>query len=280
MKLKNLLATALVGVMMLGASLGVCAADYPKSYVQGTTYGVPTSEAVNVTVTVEGLTTPYTEMNVSLPAKANGEIQHVNDALLAISNNSALPVTFMQSATAAMDASTTYFSHVKYNGVVEGGSGQGYSGWCFRINGGFPSEREDWGASIATANINNGDVIGVYLDDPYTEATSARFTRLTLNSYSANAVSVKVTESHQAIDPETWAWTITPFINYNGVVVSLYAGTDTTATPIKTATSALGGVASFSGLNLESGVYTLKTEPVKASTYIQSTTVTKTFTIE
>lgn len=278
MKLKSLFTTALVGVMMLGASLGVCAADYPESYVQGTTYGVPTSAAIEVTVTVEGITTPYTEMEVSLPAKTNGQIQHVNDALLAISNNSALPVTFMQSATAAMDANTTYFSHVKYNNVVEGGTGQGYSGWCFRINGGFPSEREDWGASIATANINDGDVIGVYLDDPYTEETSARFTRLTFNSYSANAVSVKVTESHQAIDPDTWAWTIKKFYKYTGVTVGLYSG----GNQIATGTTDLGGNVTFNNLSLQSGVtYTVKvlSRVAPSSAYLINTTTTKTFSL-
>ena len=118
----------------------------------------------------------------------------------------------------------------------------------------------------------------LYLDDPYTEATSARFTRLTLNSYSANAVSVKVTESHQAIDPETWAWTITPFRNYEGATVKLYSGTEC----IATGTTNSRGNVSFDGLSLQSGVtYTVKVISTvsSSSTYLVNTTTTKTFSL-
>ena len=278
MKLKNLLATALVGVMMLGASLGVCAKEYPVSYVQGSSQA--TNNAVDVTVTVEGINIPYTEIPVSLGAKTSGN-QVVRDAMLEI-NDEGTSVFFLKSKDSYdfIASDTTYFERIiDGEGNDDIGNGTGYSGWCFRINGGTPMESEGWGASIATATITDGDVISFYLDNPIAESSAARFTSMNNVSYSNGVVSATVLESHQYFGPAPdYAWTITPFAAVSGATVKVY---NAAGTEVGTGTTSSVGVALINVNTLASGTYTVKVLGTHDSLFnITLTSVAKTFVVE
>lgn len=250
MKFKKLLATVTTMAVALCFSAGVCAKEYAPSYLQSAS----TSDAIDVIVTVEGNTTDtaFKTIEVSLDAKTGGVTQKVIDAMMEVQggNNG---ITFYESAGVPATAATTYFTGVNTCfGSTDGGA---YLGWCFRINGGIPSESEGWGASIASANITDGDVISFYLDDPSDATTSTRFTRASVSNISTGGLTVNVKESHQGIGgAPDYAWEITPFDKLSGVNVSIYsdvACTNLVSGPIET--NALLGRATFSGLNLTAG---------------------------
>lgn len=249
MKFKKLLATVTTMAVALCFSAGVCAKEYAPSYLQSAS----TSDAIDVIVTVEGNTsdTAFKAIEVSLDAKTGGDTQKVIDAMMEVQggNNG---ITFYESAGVPATAATTYFTGVNTCfGSTDGGA---YLGWCFRINGGIPSESEGWGASIASANITDGDVISFYLDDPSDVTTSTRFTRASVSNISTGGLTVNVKESHQGIGgAPDYAWTITDFNTFSpaDIFVEVYSDTDL-STPLGDA-DVVNGSATLSGLSLTAG---------------------------
>lgn len=269
MKFKKVLGLVLAVAMVFCLSVGAFAKEYQPSYEQNQS----TSDAVSVKVTVEGLTVPYTEKTVALPAKT-GDTQKVLDAMLAVNADSTDNITFYASGTTPVAADTTYFTSV--NGDT--GSGAGYSGWVFRINGGFPMESAGLGASIATATITDGDVISFYIDDPSSADASAKFTRINESdlAYANGVVSAKVTSSYQYFDA-SWNWEITRFANMSGATVNVY---DSTGALKGTGTTNSIGKVSISTGALAQGTYTVKVVGDKTTAKINNTTATVAFTVQ
>lgn len=268
--------------MMLCVSVGVSAVD-PGSYTQGN----GTSDAINVTVTVEGLSIPYTEIPVSLPAKTSGT-QKVIDALVAAdaANSS---IGFFESYTdedevvhyTSIDSETTYFTHVANTSVTpyvyDGGSGSGYSGWVFRIDGAFPVDANGWGTTVATAVIENGDKISFYVDNPFSESTIAMFSKISA-SYSNGVVNATAVQSYQYYTGANWDWTVTDFEALPSVEVAVYNSANQQIGDIGY-TDDNGNVSINTG-NLPAGTYTVKVLGAKDSTAIYYTTATTTFTVQ
>ncbi len=246
--------------MVFALSAGVSALDYNKEYNTSYSIGSGTTAAVDVLVTIESDSSglPFTVVPVHLNSSSSPHM--VLDALLS-SDIAAAGFSFYNAGT-PLSATSTYFDSIKYNNVYYTGNGTGYSGWCFRINGGFPQQSPGWGASIATAPIDNGDVIAIYLDDPIAQNKSTRFTRATVDSATANAVQVTVTESHQSFGPgPNYTWNITNFAPIGGLTVKLYSGMNISGTPIATTTSLslqnYEGKAYFNNLSLSPGTYSI-----------------------
>ena len=220
---------------------------------------------------------PYTEVPVSLNAKSSGT-QKVPDAMLAI-NNAGGNIYFWESEDALIDASSTYFTHIYWYGgdadAMETGTGAGYSGWCFRINGGFPMESAGWGATIASATIKNGDVVSFFIDDPSASSAAAKFTR-TNASYANGTVTATVTESHQYFQGSNWDWIITDYAALSGVTVQVLNGASVVASGI----TGSDGTVSISTGSLAAGAYTVKAVGTKNASGIITTTSTTTFTVE
>ncbi len=266
-KTKPLMILALALVMVFCLSFGAFAAEYPASYVQDGSHA--TSDAINVTVTVEGVDIPYTEVPVSLNAKSSGT-QKVLDAMLAI-NSAGGNIYFWESEDVFIDANSTYFTYVN----SETGTGAGYSGWCFRVNGGFPMESAGWGATIASATIKNGDVVSFFIDDPSASSAAAKFTR-TNASYANGTVTATVTESHQYFQGSNWDWIITDYAALSGVTVQVLNGASVVASGI----TGSDGTVSVSTGSLAAGAYTVKAVGTKNASGIITTTSTTTFTVE
>ena len=264
-KTKPLMILALALVMVFCLSFGAFAAEYPASYVQDGSHA--TSDAINVTVTVEGVDIPYTEVPVSLNAKSSGT-QKVLDAMLAI-NSAGGNIYFWESEDVFIDANSTYFTYVNSE------TGTGYSGWCFRINGGFPMESAGWGATIASATIKNGDVVSFFIDDPSASSAAAKFTR-TNASYANGTVTATVTESHQYFQGSNWDWIITDYAALSGVTVQVLNGASVVASGI----TGSDGTVSISTGSLAAGAYTVKAVGTKNASGIITTTSTTTFTVE
>ncbi|MGN0962691.1 MAG: hypothetical protein ACI4PP_03855, partial [Clostridia bacterium] len=288
---KTMLLTVLALALVLCFSFGVSATEYPVSYIQGASNA--TSGAVDVTVTVEGVSIPYTEVPVSLNAKTSGN-QTVADALAAINDAGGLVYFFEEvdvkdasgnvvgTEQNLIDSTSTYFTHVTwfsddyetyYN---ETGNGTGYSGWVFRINGGFPMISSGWGASIADATIVDGDVISVYLDNPIAETSSAKFSRVNGVSYANGVVTANVKESHQYFQGANYEWIITAFSSFNGISVQVL---DSNGNVKGTATSANGSVSINTGA-LAAGTYTVKVIGTNSGGNITATSSTATFTVQ
>lgn len=280
---KTMLLTVLALALVLCFSFGVSATEYPVSYIQGASNA--TSGAVDVTVTVEGVSIPYTEVPVSLNAKTSGN-QTVADALAAI-NDAGDTFNFIEEIKDDdgnvidydfVGSETTYFSIIwdLVNGIEETGNGTGYSGWVFRINGGFPMISSGWGASIADATIVDGDVISVYLDNPIAETSSAKFTRVNGVSYANGVVTANVKESHQYFQGANYDWIITAFSAFNGISVQVL---DSNGNVKGTATSANGSVSINTGV-LAAGTYTVKVIGTNSGGNITATSSTATFTVQ
>ncbi len=257
-KISKLLIVLTCVAMVLALSVGVSALDYNKEYSVVYNVGSGTTSAIDVLVTIESNSSglPFTVVPVHLDASSTPHM--VLDALLE-SEISTAGFTFYNVNT-PLSSSSTYFDRIKYNNVYYTGSGQGYSGWQFRINGGIPQEALNWGASIATAPIENGDVIAIYIDDPFSASTSTRFTRAHFDSAIASYVSVAVSESHQWFDPD-FTWNTPAFASIGGLTVNLYSGVGVNSTPIASAVCDGDGYADFSfapGSTLSPGTYTAK----------------------
>lgn len=275
--------------MLFCFATGISATEYPVSYLQGTAHA--TSGAVNVTVTVEGMDIPYAEIPVTLPAKTSGN-QTVADALAAINNNENTVYYFFEEVkdddgniidVIPTDSETSYFSIIidVLNDYEETGNGTGYSGWVFRINGGFPllPPTEDLsvrGASIKETTIVNGDVISIYLDNPIAATSSAKFARVNNISYSNGVVTAAVKESHQYFQGANYDWIITPFADLNGVIVKVL---DANGDVKGTAISSDGAVSIVTG-SLPSGTYSVKVLGTNDGLNITNTTVVANFTVQ
>lgn len=275
--------------MLLCFATGISATEYPVSYLQNDSHS--TSGAVNVTVTVEGVDIPYAEIPVTLSAKTEGE-QTVADALAAINNNDNSSYIFWEEIKdddgnvidiIYANSETKYFSIIWdiENDHEETGNGTGYSGWAFRINGGFPllpptEEFPVRGASIKEATIINGDVISIYLDNPIASTSSAKFARVNNISYSNGVVTAAVKESHQYFQGANLDWIITPFADLNGVIVKVL---DANGNVKGTATSSDGAVSIVTG-SLPSGTYSVKVLGTNDGLNITNTTVVAAFTVQ
>ncbi|MEG1497662.1 MAG: hypothetical protein RR219_09110 [Clostridiales bacterium] len=273
-KSKAALTMVVAIAMVFCLSMGAFAKEYPVSYGQNETHA--TNSAINVKVAVEGRTTAYKEVNVSLNAKTPS--QKVIDAMLAVNADATKGIIFGTNATTPVNAESTYFSCV--NG--EGGSGVGYSGWCFRINGGFPMDSSGFGTTIATATITDGDVISFFIDDPISESSATKFTRANVITKTPSQIVVNVKESHQYFAPApSYDWVISNFAKYIGATVELYSGSTASGTIISTATTnGFDGNATISNLNLtQGGTYTVKVLGNVSGNYLTSTSTTETFTL-
>lgn len=247
MKKHSFLAIILALAMVLCCAIGVSAAENPVVY----TVDGGTTAAINVIVTIEGNGLPFDSIPVSL---AQSTTSHkVVNALLSSAVSTA-GYTFCGTDGDPITTSSTYFSTIKKGDVSYGGTGSGYNGWCFRVNGGIPQEREGWGATIATTTIHNGDVIAVHIDDPISESATTRFMRASVTSATATSVIANVTESHQYYGTSWNDWNTTNFSAVTGksFTAKIYASASLGRTPIATTTMA-NGVVTFSNLNLTVG---------------------------
>lgn len=248
MNKNSILAIILALAMVLCCAVGVCAAENPVVYMvdNGTT------APINVIVTIEGNGLPFQSIPVSL---GESSVSHkVANALLAPAVSNA-GYTFCGTDGNPITASSTYFSTIKKNNVSYGGTGSGYNGWCFRVNGGIPQESAGWGATIATTTIHNGDVIAVHIDDPISESATTRFMRASVTSATATSVTANVTESHQYYGTSWDDWITTNFsaVRNQSFTAKIYNNANLTDPALSTATVNLLGTVSFSGLNLTSG---------------------------
>lgn len=279
--LKKLLTAAISTAMVFCLSFGALAAPQGNdgSYIQTAADG--STGAINVTLSIEGLALDYAEIPVSLDANTDGATHKVVDAMIE-SEVATAGYTFYTSSTdgsgvttyAPVTAASTYFSHVKKGDVYNGGSGQGFSGWVFRINGAFPMEFADWGATISTATIKDGDVISFYVDDPISEANSTKFTRINAN-YANGTVSATVTSSLDYFDA-SWNWEISDFVGLSGATVQVL---NASGAVVGSAVSDIDGEVAITTGNLPAGTYTVKVVGNKTSTSIISTTTTSSFTV-
>lgn len=247
MKKHSFLAIILALAMVLCCAVGVCAAENPVVY----TVDAGTTNAINVLVTIEGNGLDFVSIPVTLTQSTKSH--KVVDALMSSAVSTA-GYTFCGTDGNPITASSTYFSTIKKNGVSYGGTGSGYNGWCFRVNGGIPQESAGWGATIATTTIHNGDVIAVHIDDPISESATTRFMRASVTSATATSVTANVTESHQYYGTSWDDWITTNFSAVTGksFPAKIYASASLGRTPVATTTMA-NGMVSFSGLNLTAG---------------------------
>lgn len=159
----------------------------------------------------------------------------------------------------------------------ETGNGTGYSGWCFRINGGFPMESAGWGASIATATIKDGDVISFYLDNPITSTAAAQFTRTNGVSYANGVVTATVKGSNQYFQGANWDWIINDFAALSGVTVQVL---NASGSVVASGTTGSDGAVSISTGTLAAGTYTVKAVGSNDGSNITKTTSTATFAVQ
>lgn len=251
MNKNSILAIILALAMVLCCAVGVCAAENPVVYMvdNGTT------APINVIVTIEGNGLPFQSIPVSL---GESSVSHkVANALLAPAVSNA-GYTFCGTDGNPITASSTYFSTIKKNGVSYGGTGSGYNGWCFRVNGGIPQESAGWGATIATTTIHNGDVIAVHIDDPISESATTRFMRASVTSATATSVTANVTESHQYYGTSWDDWITTNFSAVTGKSFTATIFSDATcSTYVDDTEISSNGTVTFTGLDLDPGTYYL-----------------------
>lgn len=95
-------------------------------------------------------------------------------------------------------------------------------GWCFRINGAFPQESANWGASIDTAYVKDGDNVILYYDD----SIDTKVTRVEYKGFGvpAGKATFNVTASSQYINPTNYDWTVSNFSAFAGCTVEVYNG--------------------------------------------------------
>lgn len=252
MKKHSFLAIILALAMVLCCAVGVCAAENPVVY----TVDAGTTNAINVLVTIEGNGLAFKSIPVSLPGEVTTS-HKVVDALLSSAVSTA-GYTFCGTDGNPITTSSTYFSTIKKNGVSYGGTGSGYNGWCFRVNGGIPQERAGWGATIATTTIHDGDVIAVHIDDPISESATTRFMRASVTSATATSVTANVTESHQYYGTSWDDWITTNFSAVTGksFTATIYSDSACTVDVDDTEISTNGTV-TFTDLDLDPGTYFL-----------------------
>lgn len=243
---------------VLCLSVGVSATDYNTEYNVTYNIGSGTTAPINVLVTIESADLGFTAIPVSLGT--SGTSHKVIDALLSSAVSGAgytfYAYNYNTSQYDLLTASDNYFSHIKYGTNFYGGTGQGYSGWQFRVNGGIPQDPSTgYGADISTTPIVDGDVIAVYVDDPISENTTTRFTRATVDDFDVNNVTVLLTESHQWYD-SVFNWYHPGFTAIGNLNVSIYNDISLSSSAlVDTVSASSSGVANFTNLTLGAGTY-------------------------
>lgn len=281
MKKHSFLAIILALAMVLCCAVGVCATDnateYNKEYNVTYTIDNGTTAAINVLVTIEGNGLDFVSIPVTLTQSTKSH--KVVDALLSSAVSTAGYGFYLNRTDSngdpvtdddgnpiydATTTSSTYFSHIKYDDTYYGGTGSGYNGWCFRINGGIPQEMSPydylWGSTINTAVIHNGDVIAVHIDDPISESATTRFMRASVTSHTATSVTANVTESHQYYG-ENYVWNPLAFAPLTNKSFTAKIYDEATTLSVEncwgTAYLSSNGTVTFTGLDLDPGTYYL-----------------------
>lgn len=212
-KIKKVKCTVLFLIMMLAMTTTVFAMSPDATYIQ-----TPSpSTSVTAILQVQGLVTTeypnglYKEIEVTLTSETAKNF-FVKDILLE-----------------AMKIDKTLTMEGIENGYVSSVCGQSWEqtpapmgGWCFRINGAFPQESANWGASIDTAYVKDGDNVNFYYDD----SIDTKVTRVAYEGFDVTAglATFNVTASSQYIDPTTYDWTVSNFSAYAGCTVEVYDG--------------------------------------------------------
>lgn len=212
-KIKKAKLVALSLIMMLAMVTTVFAVSTDATYIQ-----TPSpSTSVDVILQVQGLATTeypnglYKEIEVTLTSPTAKNF-FVKDILLE---------AMVIDETLTMEGATS--------GYVSSVCGQSWSqtsapmgGWCFRINGAFPQESANWGASIDTAYVKDGDHVILYYDD----SIDTKVTRVEYKGFGVpvGKATFNVTASSQYINPTTYDWTVSNFSAYAGCTVEVYNG--------------------------------------------------------
>ncbi|QEH70027.1 DUF4430 domain-containing protein [Cellulosilyticum sp. WCF-2] len=212
-KIKKAKLVVLSLMMMLAMTTTVFAMSTDATYIQTSS----PSTSVTVILQVQGLKTTeypeglYKEIEVTLTSPTAKDF-FVKDLLIE-----------------AMEMDETLTMEGVTSGYVSSICGQSWlqtpapmGGWCFRINGAFPQESANWGASIDTAYVKDGDNVNFYYDD----SIDTKVTRVAYQGFnvSKKEATFNVTASSQYINPTTYDWTVSNFSAYAGCTVEVYNG--------------------------------------------------------